>query len=299
MAEMNHYLSVIIPVYNDSENLANCLDALDKQTLDKSRFEVVVVDNGSADDVESVVRPWPWVRLVHEPRPGSYAARNRGILASKGNILAFTDSDCLPREDWLEKGLLSMLNKQDPGFVAGRLSFFPADPDNLTAAELWEMLNHYDAEKFVKTMNFGLTANLFVPRAVFETVGLFDADLKSAGDYEWGNRVFGSGMDIYYDGDVVVMHPLRRTLSQLINKSRRLIGGQLDVGMIDKRKCFGNILTGVIPSAVNMYKLLRGNGMKEFDRVDYRFKIVTVSFILRFVSLYEKTRLLLGGKSVR
>jgi len=123
--------------------------------------------------------------------------------------------------------------------------------------------------------------------------------LKSAGDYEWGNRVFGRGIDIYYDDDVIVMHPLRRTLSQLINKTRRLIGGQLDVGIIDKGNCFGNIFTGVISSAVNMYRLLRGNGLEELNRFDYKLKIVTVSFILRFVSLYEKTRLLLGGKSIR
>jgi len=302
MVEMGfhkHYLSVIVPVYNDAENLANCLDALDKQTLDKSCFEVVVVDNGSDDDVQSVVRARPRVSLVHELRPGSYAARNKGVSVSKGDILAFTDSDCLPREDWLEKGLHSVQVKRKPGFVAGRLSFFPADPNNLTAAELWEMVNNYDAKKFVKAMNFGLTANLFVPRTVFETVGLFNPDLKSAGDYEWGNRVFGRGIDIYYDDDVIVMHPLRRTLSQLINKTRRLIGGQLDVGIIDKGNCFGNIFTGVISSAVNMYRLLRGNGLEELNRFDYKLKIVTVSFILRFVSLYEKTRLLLGGKSIR
>lgn len=296
---MNHFLSVIIPVYNDGLNLMRCLDALERQTLDKSRYEIIVVDNGSTDDLESRLGSRPTVRLVSEHKPGSYAARNKGILSSKGDILAFTDSDCIPNEDWLEKGLLSFLAKDNIGFVAGNLIFFPRDADNLTGPELWEMLNNYDAEMFVESMHFGLTANLFVPKEVFGKVGLFNPELKSAGDYEWGNRVYDKGFKTCYDENIVVMHPARRTVSQLINKTRRLIGGQLDVGIINKRSCVGKVLLDMIPPVVSMYRLLRGRELKTFGRVDHKFKIVIIFLILRYVSVYEMTRLLLGGKPVR
>src|SRR3972149_2192306 len=90
----NHRVSVIIPFYNDSENLLNCLEAINRQTLDSSRLEIIVVDNGSSQDIESVVKIFPAVNILYEPKEGSYAARNKGILNSKGDILAFTDSDC-------------------------------------------------------------------------------------------------------------------------------------------------------------------------------------------------------------
>lgn len=296
---MNHYLSVIIPVYNDVLNLMRCLDALERQTLDKSKYEIIVVDNGSTHDLESKLGSRPTVHLVSERRPGSYSARNKGILSSNGDILAFTDSDCIPNEDWLEKGLSSLSTKDSIGFVAGNLIFFPKDADNLTGPELWEMLNNYDAEVFVESMHFGLTANLFVPKKVFGEVGLFNPELKSAGDYEWGNRVYERGFRTYYDENVVVMHPARRTISELINKTRRLIGGQLDVGIIDKRRCVGKIVLDMIPPVVSVYRLLSGSELKEFGRFDYKLKIVTVFLILRYVSVYEMTRLLLGGKPVR
>jgi hypothetical protein len=80
---------------------------------------------------------------------------------------------------------------------------------------------------------------------------------------------------------------------------RRLIGGQLDVGIINKRSCVGKILVGMIPPVVSIYGLLRGRDLKTLGRVDYKFKIVIVFLILRYVSIYEMTRLLLGGKPVR
>ena len=228
MSLNNRRVSVIVPVYNDSEKLANCLAAIDRQTLDKSKFEVIVVDNGSFEDIESPVKNYPVVNTLYEPKEGSYAARNKSILNSKGRILAFTDSDCIPAQDWLEKGLLSLINKTNVGFVAGKVSFFARDEQNMTGVEIWEMLYNYDQESFIRDRHFGLTANLMTKRSVMNEVGLFNSDLKSAGDYEWGNRVYEKGFNIFYDEDLIVKHPARRTFSQLTKKVRRLIGGQLD-----------------------------------------------------------------------
>jgi glycosyltransferase involved in cell wall biosynthesis len=96
------FVSVIIPVYNDVERLVLCLEALGKQTYARDRFEVVVVDNGSTSTIRPVVEAFPYCVAAFEAQPGSYAARNRGIAVSRGEIVCFTDADCVPSEGWIE-----------------------------------------------------------------------------------------------------------------------------------------------------------------------------------------------------
>ncbi|MCA9810811.1 MAG: glycosyltransferase, partial [Candidatus Dadabacteria bacterium] len=282
-----------------SLNLAKCLEALEAQTLDRSRFEIIVIDNESSDNVEQVVSKYDSRELLHELQPGSYCARNKGILESKGDILALTDSDCIPDKNWLNCGFLSFADKADAGFIAGRLTFFPQDENNLNAAELWEMFHNYHSEDCVKVMHFGLTANLFVRRGVFNKVGLFNQDLKSAGDYEWGNRVYDQGLGIYYDENAVVKHPARRTLSSLINKTRRLIGGQLEAGLVSKSYCLKKIMIDVFPPVLTVFRLLKRDDIKSLGRADYKIKFLFVFVVLRYVGVYEMARLLLRGKSIR
>src|SRR5690606_36834631 len=82
-----------------------CLEALARQGLSRSSFEVLVVDNGSATPPHETVARYPFCRLLSEPRPGSYNARNAGCLAAGGVFLAFTVADCRPQPDWLEHAL--------------------------------------------------------------------------------------------------------------------------------------------------------------------------------------------------
>lgn len=299
MTFQDHFISVIIPVYNDSPNLVRCLEALKAQTLDRSRFEIIVIDNGSSDNVGQVVSKYDSIELHHELRPGSYCARNKGILNSKGDILAFTDSDCIPDKNWLNSGLLSFADKADAGFVAGKLTFFPKNKDNLSAVEIWEMFHNYHSEDCVKLLHFGLTANLFVKRSVFDKVGLFNPDLRSAGDYEWGNRVYKHGLNIYYDEDVLVMHPSRGSLSQLVNKTRRLIGGQLDVGLISRNYCLKKVLIDIFPPVITMFRILSSDDIKSLGRPGYKIKFFFISILMRYVGVYEMARLLLGARSTR
>lgn len=299
MSADTHFISVIIPVYNDSGNLANCLDALGQQSLDKSKFEVIVVDNGSTDDIASVTGNYTWVTTLFEPVEGSYAARNKGIMKSRGDMLAFTDSDCIPSHDWLEKGLESYVARSNVGLVSGQVVFFAKDEREMTAVEIWEMLFNYDQESFVRERHFGLTANLFTGRNVMDEVGMFNAGLKSAGDYEWGNRVYRKGFEVYYDPALVVKHPARRTFSALAKKVRRLIGGQLDVGIITKDECLRKIFIDAIPPVISLYRFIKSDEYKSLDRLDYKFKALTVFIFLRYATVYEMTRLMLGGKSKR
>src|SRR5262249_17992497 len=94
-------ISVIIPHLNQEDYLRVGLEALHAQVGCKAAIEIIVVDNGSLRLPEDVCFSWPDVQLVSEPTPGPGPARNRGILAARGDVLAFIDADCRADPGWL------------------------------------------------------------------------------------------------------------------------------------------------------------------------------------------------------
>lgn len=216
-----NFISVIIPVYNDVIGLEKCLSALDKQTYPKSAYEVIVVDNNSEECISNVVDSFANAFVVIENEPGSYAARNKGISVAKGCLLAFTDADCMPAQDWLEKGVDRLLSIPNCGLIAGRVEFCFQDPDQPTVVELCDSVMHLQQEAYLQKFNYGVTANVFTFRDVFDKVGLFNNELKSGGDHEWGQRVFSSGYQQSYASDAYVIHPARSSFEALYKKILR------------------------------------------------------------------------------
>lgn len=223
------FVSVIIPVLNDSERLAICLNALEQQSYPKGRYEVIVVDNGSAKDLTEgltdLVNGISQAALTYEPQPGSYAARNHGLSSAQGEIIAFTDSDCIPAHDWLETGIKHLLSVPNCGLAAGRISVFFKDPNRPTAVELYDSITFLQQQKYIEEFKYGATANLFTFQRVFEDVGYFDDKLLSGGDLEWGQRVFSHGYPITYAEDSCVAHPARYSLIDLYKKIVRISRG--------------------------------------------------------------------------
>ncbi len=80
------------------------------------------MDNGSdpGHDRGEIVSHFGQARMIHEPLPGSYAARNQGLSQARGNIVAFTDADCIPNPDWIEKGVRTLQKFPECGLVAGK-----------------------------------------------------------------------------------------------------------------------------------------------------------------------------------
>jgi glycosyltransferase involved in cell wall biosynthesis len=223
-------VSVIIPVRDDAARLKLCLDALAKQTLPEP-FEVIVVDNGSSDMSGSVGDEYPNVRCLEEQRVGSYAARNRGVEEARGAILAFTDADCLPGPDWLERGCERLEAARVPAFVVGSVDVVVRDPMAPSPVELYELVHGYPQERYANS-SFGATANLLVRREDFDRVGPFNPALQSSGDREWGERAGSRGMAAMYAPEVVVLHPARRSLSELRAKIRRVQLGRAQLRQV-------------------------------------------------------------------
>ncbi len=217
-------VSVVIPVKDDAARLRLCLDALARQTLPAGAFDVVVVDNGSADDPAAVVAAFPFARLEREAEPGASAARNRGVAASRGAVIAFTDADCLPRPEWLEAGLRRMAAFPKGGLLAGRVEVMPAAAKRPAALELFDMAHAFDQRLFVEQWHFGATANVFVSRVAVESAGGFDERIPYYGeDVDFGQRVWSAGWPLAYEPGAVVRHPARRDWAGLNIRLERTI----------------------------------------------------------------------------
>jgi glycosyltransferase involved in cell wall biosynthesis len=197
-------VSVIVPVRNGAVDIAELLASLDRQTLPRAEFEIVIGDDGSTDGgTEGIDALDGHVRVTAGPPTNSYAARNRAVGASRATILAFCDADCRPEPGWLECGLAAL---EDTDIAAGRIRFDV--PDRRTAWSLVDMDGSKDHEHQVK-VGIAETANLFLRRELYDRVGGFEGGIPEYGDYEFVQRCVANGAQLSYAPDAIVSHPVR------------------------------------------------------------------------------------------
>lgn len=294
------FVSVIIPVFNDFERLKTCLEALENQTYPKKNYEVVVVDNASDKEIKSMVSQFSQAIATYESRPSSYAARNKGIFLAKGSVLAFTDSDCIPASDWIEKGVGNLLQVPDCGLVAGQIKTSLKNSPHITVEEYYDItMMPFNQQKFIEESRYGATANLFTFRSVVNKIGSFDQTLKSSGDREWGQRVFSSGYKQLYADDVCVTHPARSSLQELQKKIVRIAGGHQDL----KRRngyLFSEFLQELVRDLCPPFRIFFRIYLNQ-DLKTYKQKI-KFTFLLvygKHLKAWERVRIQLGGISTR
>lgn len=199
-------ISVVIPTCRRPDLLQRCLDPLLKQTLEKSRYEIVVVDDGQTDDTRALVerlaaqtQGLPLLRYLRpEGTRGPAAARNRGWRASLGEVVAFTDDDTIPDRDWLRQGLLAM--GPDAPAVRGAVRV-PVDGVRTDHAKMTQGL---ETAEFV-------TANCFVRRSALKRVGGFDERFLRAWreDSDLHFKLLDAYGDVPRAALAVVQHPVR------------------------------------------------------------------------------------------
>lgn len=213
------YISVIVPVRNGGETVERTLKSLEEVHYPKDRIEVLVVDNLSDDNTLSLLQGHS-VRILHERgKRGSYAARNLGIRQARGELLAFTDADCVVSPDWLLHHTAT-LDAHDVDISAGSVQLLMNPRPNIF--ETYDRCKSLNQEFYVNEFHFGATANLVVRRTVFDKIGLFDGELQSSGDLEFGQRAYKTGFRIGYSDQAVVHHHSRSTLKELMKKQRRI-----------------------------------------------------------------------------
>ena len=178
---MTPSVSVIVPVRNRHALLRRLLDALAVQTY--TDFEVLVVDDGSSDgtlqEATAERNPSLAIRCLRNDGAGASAGRNTGAAAARAEVLAFTDSDCVPAAGWLAAGMVAIEDGAD--LVNGVTR--PRRPVGLL-------------ERTVRSGKEGLypTCNVFYRRAAFEKAGGFDSDAWRRLGFGEGSRSRGSGV---------------------------------------------------------------------------------------------------------
>lgn len=211
-------ISVVVPVLNEARRIDACLDALAAQR-DAPPFEVIVVDNGSHDSTRELARAHPLgVRLAAEAERGPYAARNTGMSLARGEIIAFTDGDCLPRPGWLAAGARALAAGAD--LAGGRIVQMPSERP--TVWERYDRATYLRQDRFIDYDGFAATANLFVRTAVVRDVGGFVPKLTASGDQEFCRRATAAGYRLVYEPEAIVDHHPRTTMRDTWKLHRKL-----------------------------------------------------------------------------
>ena len=283
-------ISVIVPVYNHWHLIPNLLNCLEKQSLNVEKFEILLIDNGSSN-VPNIGALPSNVKFLQCMKPGSYAARNMGVNHAKGELLAFTDADCQPTSDWLTNAL-ARYKENGMMLISGGVQIIPVDWTNMTVSEMHEVALGIPQESYAKK-GYGATANLFIPRVLFEKYGLFDEKRFSGGDGEFCRRVARSGIVLLYCRDALVNHPARREWHELVAKKCRIKGGQLTVGTKKQRLTW--IFRTLVPPVYRWKKIFLSSKLL----TSQKFLVCWVEVKLWLVEMGEMLRLFIGYKPRR
>jgi glycosyltransferase involved in cell wall biosynthesis len=214
---------VIVPVKNGAAQIGELLNSLMHVDYDRDMLEIVVVDGNSTDNTREIVSQYP-VKLLLEERPGLNAARNTGVKNSSGEIVAFTDADCIIPEDWVSK-IVDNFRDSQVGCVGGNVvGYYDI------------FLSHYSDESFIPVMRifrkkevldsvkppqkYPAGCNMAFKREALKKVGLFDEDIKYGFDEdELVERICRGGYKMVLDPNVLVRHKHRPALKELLKQN--------------------------------------------------------------------------------
>jgi len=210
-------VSVIICAYNAERTMLPCLESLRK--LDYPNFEVVIVDDGSRDRTAEISMDFPEFRLIRQPNKGLSVARNVGLHAARGDIIAYTDSDCVVDPHWLTLMVRTLTEKNfdgcggpnyaphEDGWVEACCAASPGAPCHVLTAD--DVAEHLAG------------CNMVFTKAALLKVGGFDPQFTSAGDdVDMCWRILDSGMRLGFCPAAFVWHFRRNTVKAYYGQQR-------------------------------------------------------------------------------
>ena len=216
---MNHpFVSVVISVRNNPQGIKQALNALISQDYPNNRYEIIVIDNDSSDRTPAEIKKFD-VKMIEERRDHNpYIARNRGVKASKGEIVAFTDSDCIPNKNWLTEGTIS-LEKNDADMIGGYINFIV--DENSSIPELTDSIVFLQQELYVNERKSACTANLFITKETIKSLNYFSENTVYDGDTRLTRKATQQGYKLVFEEKTIVDHR-PRSLKELLIKSFRI-----------------------------------------------------------------------------
>jgi GT2 family glycosyltransferase len=219
MTDRSIKASVVIPTYGRGASLQATLTALADQ--DFQGFEVLVVDDGSPEPVG--LEGWPAsrgseLRCIRQENAGPAAARNRGAREARGQILAFTDDDCLPQPEWLST--LAAQIDSHPDALVGSLTFngLKENPWSATSQLIIDLVyDHFNRNP--ENAYFLASNNIACRRDLFLELGGFDTEFSKAGaeDREFCDRLRMTGRPIHLVRRPLVEHRHAQTFAKFLD----------------------------------------------------------------------------------
>lgn len=235
-ASVNHHnptflpkVSVIIPIYDGEADVPDLIHCLLSQTYPKDQVEYLLVDNNSRDRTPAILESaakdaqsqgFQLYHLTENQIQSSYAARNKAIHASTGEILAFTDADCRPLPQWLTL-LVEPFVDPKVGLVVGEISALPSTTLLEKHAEHHASMTQKDtlAHPFCP---YGQTANLAIRRQAFEDVGLFRPYMTTGGDADICWRIQRqTNWQLHFAEQAIIQHRHRATIEEFQSQWQR------------------------------------------------------------------------------
>ncbi len=209
-------VSIIIPTFNGADRIGNCLEELLKQTPSRD-VEILVVNDGSTDNTGDVVAGYKPVRLLSQSNAGPAAARNRGAIRAQGDIILFTDDDCVPKPDWLA----TMLDPFRDPEVIGVKGEYRTRQKRLAARfvqmeyeDRYRLMGRLPRIDFVDTYSAGFRRDRFLEMNGYDT----SFPVACAEDIELSYRMSARGWKMVFVPEAIVYHTHSATLWQYLRK---------------------------------------------------------------------------------
>ena len=216
---MKPFVSVVVPTCDREELLKSCLFSLFQQTYPKDRYEVIVADGSTADKtkklIDSLVISSPTTSYVRTGyKEGPSHSRNIGVHEAKGEIILFTDDDCIANQNWINETIKVYEEYPDIDGVGGRVFSDPAQPKNFVIRYMEALKIIPDTELIVGQMEtpFLATCNMSYKKNIFEELGGFNEALRVGEDYDLIKRFRERGYKLVYVPTAIVYHHQRENI---------------------------------------------------------------------------------------
>ncbi|MBU1269030.1 MAG: glycosyltransferase [Nanoarchaeota archaeon] len=240
-------ISIIIPTHNRSHDLKMCINNILKQKINEE-LELIIVDDGSTDQTKKIVmslcKKHKHLKYLRQDNKGPAAARNLGAKIAKGDIICFTDDDCIPDKDWI-KSVLRAHKKNRTVQVIGGLT--RVDKNNRTGFITQHLTNSSIKQRFEEKERviYFPTSNISLKKKVLEQF-TFDEKFPFPGgeDLEFGWRLQKNKIKMLYDESIIVTHNLNPSLKSFLKRNYHYgIGNMLVKKMYPEHPLLLNINT--------------------------------------------------------
>lgn len=200
------YVSIIVIVYNMKDTISRCLRSLESLDYPRDRYEVIVVDGGSTDGTQEIIKKFD-VKFILEEKKVRGFARNVGVKHARGEIIAFIDADCEAASDWLKVHVKAHASNRLIGAVGGSVINPHQHLDNkfavLTHCEDFAEFNVSNPARYMYHIP---TCNASFKRHALEKAGLFDENLHAYEDFLLSRKITDMGFKILFESKAKVLH---------------------------------------------------------------------------------------------